>query len=304
MWTSQHIPSQQGKTALITGGNSGIGFEAALALREKGADIIITGHNAEKTANAAKVLLASPGTGKVWHAILHLEDYDQVRQFAADLQTQHKRLDILINNAGVMMPPPSTTKDGHELQFGVNVLGPFLLTALVFPLLQQSPAARIVSVSSGANIWAANIPYDNLKLEQAYTATQEYGVSKLGDLLFAFELDRRLQKAGSNILSVAAHPGIVQTELQRHIPADVLTEALKQYKEVMQPWQGALPLLYAATDSAVEGGGYYGPDGEEELTGYPAPAHKLSPAARNETAGAELWAYAEKATATRFQPGA
>lgn len=295
MWTTQKIPDLYGEQALITGGNSGIGYEMALALYKAGASVTIAGRDDRKLSQAAGEIKSVSGKGNVETAVLNLANLVQVKQFAQDYISAHSRLDILINNAGVMMPPQSLTDDGYELQFGTNFLGHFALTGHLYPLLKQTPGARVVTLSSGAYKWATGIDYDNLRSEKSYDPVREYGVSKLADMWFALELQRTMDHAGADLYSLAAHPGIVRTGLQRHIDAT----SLNTYNEVMEPWQGALPALFAATSPEAIKGGYYGPDGEKELTGYPAPAF-INETAANQAEAKTLWAYAEKETGVSF----
>jgi NAD(P)-dependent dehydrogenase (short-subunit alcohol dehydrogenase family) len=268
MWTKKKISDLSGKTAIVTGANTGIGYEIALALHEAGAYVVLACRDAEKAQQAIEKILKINGKGKLAIGVLNLSSLEAIKDFAENFKKEHQTLDILINNAGVMMPPPSKTDDGFELQFGVNFLGHFALTAHLFPLLIQSTDARIVTLSSGAAILADTIDFDNLSLEKSYDAMREYATSKLANVLFTNELARRLEATQSPILSVAAHPGVVYTDLQRHVPADILKTAFAQYPEVMEPWQGALPALYAATHRDVKSGDFYGPDGDRELVGY------------------------------------
>jgi NAD(P)-dependent dehydrogenase (short-subunit alcohol dehydrogenase family) len=187
--------------------------------------------------------------------------------------------------------------DGFELQFGVNFLGHFALTGYLYPLLKAAPGARIVTVSSGAHKWVDGIDYENLRAEKPYDERREYGTSKLANLLFVLELQRRISRAGDQILSLGAHPGITRTELSRHL--ENAEQSLAQYANIMEPWQGALSTLYAATAPGVAGGQYFGPDGDNELTGYPATA-KISKAALDESAGTRLWEYAERLTSVEY----
>jgi NAD(P)-dependent dehydrogenase (short-subunit alcohol dehydrogenase family) len=190
--------------------------------------------------------------------------------------------------------------DGYELQFGINFLGLFALTGRLYPLLERTAGARVVTVSSGAAMRVDRVDFGDLKLEKDYDPNRAYAVSKLAGLLFAFEFQRRLEDAGANVISVAAHPGVVRTDLGRHIPKENLEAAFSRFKEVMQPWQGALPSLYAATDINVKGGDYYGPDGENEHAGYPALSSLVSAAALDQVQANRLWVYAEGATGVSF----
>lgn len=301
MWTKENIPDLTGKTAIVTGGNTGIGYETVKALYEKGANVTLAARNEKKAIEAIeKIKSETQGTGSLEIGILNLANLAQIKTFADEFNIKHTQLDILINNAGVMIPPSSTTYDGFELQFGVNFLGHFVLTGHLFPLLKKSPSARVVTLSSGAATLTDGIDFENLKLEKPYNEWQSYAVSKLADILFTYELDRKLKAAGLNMLSVAAHPGVTRTDLQRHIPGEQLEGMFSEFDEVMLPWQGALPSLFAATDTSVKGGAFFGPDGEKEYAGYPALSKHSTPA-MNDTALAEkLWRYAENETQIQF----
>ncbi|SEL02172.1 oxidoreductase [Parapedobacter koreensis] len=289
-----------GKTAIVTGANTGIGYETALALYEAGANVVVACRDEGKAKQAIEKMQLSEGKGSLEIGILNLANLEAIRTFAADFKNNHQRLDLLINNAGVMMPPASKTDDGFELQFGVNFIGHFALTGHLYPLLKERKNGRVVTVSSGASTFAKEVDFDNLKLEKPYDANREYAVSKLAGLQFAFELDRRLKAIGSSLLSTASHPGVVYTDLQRHIPEDELKAAWKNFSTVSDPWQGALPSLFAATSEAVTGGDYYGPDGEREQSGYPAPSQLLTGAERDEEQARKLWHYAQEKTGVIF----
>lgn len=291
------MPGQQGKTVLITGANTGIGYQDALAFYEKGAHVVLAVRNIQKGQDAAAQMADSGGSGSLDIMQLDLASLVSVKAFADLFRRKYQQLDILINNAGVMVPPPSTTSEGFELQFGSNFIGHFALTGLLYPLLSHTPHARVVTLSSGAHKWVDTIDFENLRLEKEYDARKAYATSKLADLLFALELQRRIERAGDHVLSLAAHPGITQTDLQRHLPD--AAEQMAKYPDVMQPWQGALPTLYAATAPDVAGGTYYGPHGPNELNGYPAPAF-ISDAAKNANLAGQLWDYAERETKIFF----
>ncbi|WP_417358406.1 oxidoreductase [Flavobacterium sp.] len=296
MWTIKEIPDLTGKIALVTGANTGIGFETAKALYKAGASVTLAVRNEAKGLAAKEQIEKEGGKGILNVAVLDLSSLRQVEKFATQFQKEQAQLDILVNNAGVMIPPPSLTEEGFELQFGVNFLGHFALTGHLFPLLKKSTNARVVTLSSGAAIRAAGIDFDNLRLEKPYDAWREYATSKLADLLFTFELHRKLKENNNTILSVAAHPGVTKTDLQRNISEAELQQLLAEFKEVMEPWQGALPTLFAATDTAVISGTFYGPDGKHEYTGYPAPSKHHTAAMADQQLAADLWSYAEKAT--------
>lgn len=301
MWTKKNIPDLTGKTALVTGGNTGIGYETVIALYEKGANVTLAARD-EKKAKAAveKIKSETRSTGILEIGIVNLASLAQTKTFADEFKSKHTQLDILINNAGVMIPPASKTDDGFELQFGVNFLGHFALTGHLFPLLKNSPDARVVTLSSGAATLTDGIDFENLKLEKPYNEWQSYAVSKLADILFTYELDRKIKGVGLNILSVAAHPGVTRTDLQRHIPGEQLEGMFSEFDEVMQPWQGALPSLFAATDASVKGGEFFGPDGEKEFSGYPALSKHSTPTMTDKELAKKLWRYAEDVTLVDF----
>lgn len=301
MWTKEDMPDLTGKIAIVTGGNTGIGYETVKALYEKGANVTLTARDEKKAKDAIeKIKSETKAAGNLEIGILNLANFAQIKTFANEFKDKHNQLDILINNAGVMIPPASKTDDGFELQFGVNFLGHFALTGHLFPLLKRSPNARIVTLSSGAATLTDGIDFENLKLEKPYNEWRSYAVSKLADILFTYELDRKIKAADLNILSLAAHPGVTRTDLQRHIPGEQLEEMFSEFDEVMQPWQGALPSLFAATDTLAKGGEFFGPDGEKEHSGYPA-LSRHSTSAMNDVALAEkLWDYAEDITEVDF----
>lgn len=270
------------KTALVTGANSGIGLEITRALHAGGAHVIMAGRNAEALRAAAN----SIGADRLETRILDLASLRQIADFAATID---QKIDILINNAGVMTPPQSLTEDGYELQFGVNFLGHYALTGHLYPQLE---GARVVTMSSGAYKQAGGIDYNNLRAEISYNAYREYAISKYADMLFMMQLHRL---ASPYLLSAGAHPGVTATALSRHMDAETYNAALQQFGELMPASQGALPSLYAATAPGVKGGDYFGPDGDMELKGYPAPA-EITDAVKNEAAGQQLWEFARQAT--------
>lgn len=289
------MPDQSGKTALVTGANTGIGYEITLALYQKGAHVIIAARDQSKAVEAMEKMIAIGGSGKLETGILDLASLEQIREFAGRIKNDHNHLDLLINNAGVMTPPQNTTTDGFELQFGVNFLGHFVLTGQLYSLLNNTPGSRVVTMSSGAHKMAEGIDFNNLRSEQSYDAYREYAISKLADLQFMAELQRRINSAGDHIVSTAAHPGVTESNLSRYMPEADYKAALEQFGTLMPAWQGALPALYAATSPDVRGGDYYGPDGEHELKGFPGRA-VLSEAAKDNKAAQKLWECAEEMT--------
>jgi NAD(P)-dependent dehydrogenase (short-subunit alcohol dehydrogenase family) len=308
-WTAEFIPPQSGRRALITGANSGIGFETALELARNGAEIILPARSMQKARDAAARILHEVPTAQVIPAVLDLASLASVREFAAWFSREFSSdsLDLLINNAGVMaIPQRELTVDGFERQFATNFLGPFTLTALLYANLRQRKGTRIVIVSSSATKWA-KLDFDNLQSQLEYKPMlQAYGQSKLADSLFALELHRRLEAANSPILVTSAHPGYAITNLQTSGPREqkgllgLLSAVLKPVLS-QDAAHGALPTLFAATSPEAVARGYYGPDGPFELKGYPVsvPIPKL---AQNEAVATRLWKEAERLTDTAFSP--
>ena len=292
-WTTADIPDQTGRTAVVTGDNTGLGYETAAALAAKGAHVVLAVRNLEKGEEAARrIEQATPGA-QIQLQELDLTSLDSIRTAADELRTAHESIDLLINNAGVMMTPKSTTKDGFELQFGTNHLGHFALTNLLLDRVQAAPGSRIVTVSSVGHRFARGIRFDDLQWERDYNRIRAYGQSKLANLLFTYELQRRLQ--GTDTIAVAAHPGGSNTELTRNLPRFVAV-AMPLFKPLFQgPDMGALPTLRAATDPGVLGGQYYGPDGFGEQRGYPKVVAS-STASHDTDAQRRLWAVSEELT--------
>jgi len=294
MWTKENMPDLTGKTAIVTGSNTGIGYETAKALYEKGANVTIAARDKNKIEAAIEqIKSSSKGNGTLEVGILNLANLSQIKSFADEFKNSHSKLDILINNAGVMIPPASKTDDGFELQFGVNFLGHFALTGHLFPLLKASPNARVVTLTSGAATLTDGIDFENLRLEKPYNEWKAYAVSKLADILFTYELDRKIKAADLKMISAASHPGVTRTDLQRHIPGEQLEGMFAEFDEVMQPWQGALPSLFAATDPSVKGGEFFGPDSEKEYSGYPALSKHNTPTMNDKELAKKVWEYAE-----------
>ena len=298
-WTTANIPSQTGRTIIVTGANTGIGYETALALAKKGAKVVMACRSQAKGEEAVRMIEDSELSGSVELRLLDLSSLDSVRTFAGFFHDASDRLDLLINNAGVMMPPFGTTSEGFELQIGVNYIGHFALTGLLFDKLATTPNSRIVTLGSLAHR-NGKIDFDTFRGKDLrdgadYKPTIAYLQSKLADLMFAIELQRRLGDAGSGTISVAAHPGFTATDLQRH--SGLWNRLIGFWSN--DPPQGALPTLYAATSPDAEPGGYYGPDGFYEARGYPAPS-KVMAHAREKQVAKRLWSYAEEATGVRF----
>ena len=267
-WTAADIPDQTGRTAIITGANTGLGYETAVTLAGQGARVVLAVRNLDKGKQAAtRIAEAHPGATVELQA-LDLTSLASIRAAAEQLRADHDRIDLLVNNAGVMWTPKSTTADGFELQFGTNHLGHFALTGLLLDRLLPVPGSRVVTVSSIGHRLRAAIHFDDLQWEHSYNRVSAYGQSKLANLLFTYELQRRLAPRGTTA-ALAAHPGGSRTELTRNVPrlvaaVNAVLEPLYQGAD-----RGALPTLRAATDPGVHGGQYYGPGGIGELRGYP-----------------------------------
>jgi NAD(P)-dependent dehydrogenase (short-subunit alcohol dehydrogenase family) len=294
MWTKNNISDQTGKTVIVTGANAGIGFETALALYEAGAHIILACRNEKNADEALTKIKQHRGTGVLETTLLDLSSLASVKHFAEGFIQKHPQLHYLINNAGVMIPPASKTTDGYELQFGTNFLGHFALSGYLYPLLNATPGSRIVTVSSLAYLHGV-IDFDNLKSEKDYDPMREYRQSKLANIIFAIELQRRIIAAGDKTLSTCAQPGANKTELTRHMSDEALAEGIKRVGALMDPWQGALPSLYATVSSDIIGGELISPDQDGGYRGYPAKA-VITPNALDETVAKKLWSMAEKAT--------
>jgi NAD(P)-dependent dehydrogenase (short-subunit alcohol dehydrogenase family) len=299
-WTAADIPDQTGRTAVITGANTGLGYETAAALAAKGAHVVLAVRNLDKGKNAAdRIVAATPGASVAVQE-LDLTSLESVRAAADQVRSQHDTIDLLINNAGVMFTPKATTKDGFELQFGTNHLGHFALTGLLLDRLQAATNSRVVTVSSIGHRFVRGIRFDDLQWEYEYSRVRAYGQAKLANLVFTYELQHRLR--GTNTIAVAAHPGGSRTELTRNLPPAVaassrLLEPLFQGADI-----GALPTLRAATDPDVLGGQYYGPDGFAEQRGYPKIVAS-SGASHDVDAQKRLWTVSEELTGVVYPVG-
>ncbi len=295
-WTHEQMDDQTGRVAIVTGSNSGIGLEAARQLANKGATVVLAVRSVDKGEAAAEDIRGGDPAGTVEVMALDLADLASIEAFADAFRARSTRLDLLINNAGVMMPPESKTADGFELQFGTNHLGHFALTGRLLGLLVATPGSRVVTVSSMAHRWGG-IDLEDLQWEhKTYKPTPAYGQSKLANLLFTYELHRRLAAAGVETQAVAAHPGWTATNLQRHAGVFEMLNPLL----AMKAWQGALPTLYAATAGDVEGGGYYGPKGLlSEMRGWPARVDS-NDASKDEAVARRLWEVSEELTGVRY----
>jgi NAD(P)-dependent dehydrogenase (short-subunit alcohol dehydrogenase family) len=297
-WTAADVPDQSGRVAVITGANTGIGYEAAAVLADKGAHVVLAVRNLDKGKDAAERIAAKSPNADLVLQQLDLTSLDSVRAAADELCDSHQRIDLLINNAGVMYTPKGSTKDGFELQFGTNHLGHFAFTGLLLDRLLPVEGSRVVTISSVGHRILAKIHFDDLQWERSYNRVRAYGQSKLANLLFTYELQRRL--TGKNTIAVAAHPGGSDTELTRNMPAllrpatDVLWPLMSQSADM-----GALPTLRAATDPGVRGGQYYGPDGFGEQRGHPKLVQS-SKQSHDQQLQRRLWTVSEDLTAVTY----
>ena len=294
-WNAEHLPEQSGRVAIVTGSNSGIGFETARILAGKGANVVMACRNLEKANPKADEIRAEYPEADIEVMELDLSDLESVKLFADAFAAKHSRLDLLINNAGIMVPPYGKTAQGFETQFGVNHLGHFALTGSLLDLIINTPDSRIVTVSSVAHLFG-KIEFSDLNWENGYKAQAAYGQSKLANLLFTYELQRRLAAAGKQTLAVAAHPGWTETNLQKHSkPVEFMNRFFAQ-----APLMGALPTLYAATESDVNGAEYYGPSGFLEMNGPPKRV-KSNKRSHDANVAERLWNISEDLTGVHFR---
>jgi len=298
-WTTNDIPDQTGRTAVITGANTGLGYETAAALAAKGAHVVLAVRNTDKGQAAADLISRRSPGASVAVQQLDLTSLESIRAAAEQLRAAHDSIDLLINNAGVMFTPRSTTKDGFELQFGTNHLGHFAFTGLLLDHIVAAPGSRVVTVSSVGHRFARNgLRFDDLQWEKDYSRVGAYGQAKLANLMFTYELQRRLR--GTGTIAAAAHPGGSRTELTRNLPP-LLGAVTKLAEPLFQPAEmGALPQLRAATDPGVIGGQYFGPDGFGEQRGYPVVV--ASTRVSHDTAAQKrLWTVSEQLTGVTFR---
>lgn len=295
-WTIDEIAEQNGKTVLITGGNSGIGLETARVLSMKNAEVILTARSDEKGRNAVESIKKQYPRARVKWMVLDLADLHSIQSFSVDFHTKYSRLDVLINNAGVMYPESRTvTKDRFELQFGTNHLGHFALTAQLLDILKATQGARVCTQSSIAHTMLKKIDLNDLNWEKSYSRYKAYSQSKLANLLFTYELDRQFKKYGLNILANAAHPGVTNTNLFRTSGFDFVTKWVTQGVET-----GALPILRAATEPNLVGSEYIGPNGIGGMRGYPIHVNS-TPTSHDETLAKAVWAASERLTKTTYR---
>ncbi|MEH1905691.1 MAG: SDR family NAD(P)-dependent oxidoreductase [Nostoc sp.] len=295
-WNAENIPSQKGRVAIVTGSSSGIGYETARILANKQASVIIAVRNLDKGNKALAKILQQNQDADVKVMELDLANLASVKNFAENFQKNYLRLDLLINNAGVMIPPYSKTTDGFELQFGTNHLGHFALTGQLLELLISTEGSRIVNLSSGAHS-IGKIDFDDLNWEKrSYAKWKAYGDSKLANIYFTYELDRKLKDNGIDTLVTASHPGWTATELQRTGGVvEYLTGILAQ-----DITMGALPTLRAAIEAGLKGGEYFGPNGFMEMRGYPIKV-ETNELSKDQGISKKLWVVSEKLTGVKFE---
>jgi len=297
-WTAADIPDLSGRVAIVTGANSGLGLITARELARRGAEVVVACRSVAKGAAAAADIKAATGGPAPRISQLDLGSLDSVRRFAGEFSDQ--RVDLLVNNAGVMMTPRMVTIDGFELQLGTNHLGHFALTGLLLPSLERGDSSRVVTVSSNEHK-GGRLDFDDLQQEAGYSPRGAYQRSKLANAVFAIELDRRLRALAAPVMSVFAHPGYSATNLQSSGPTGVAKALMAISNRVVAQSadRGALPTLYAATAAAVEGGQYFGPDGIAEMRGFPTRT-KAIPEAYDQATGTRLWEVSEELTGVSY----
>lgn len=290
-WTTRDIPDLTGKRAIVTGANSGIGWHTALELARAGAEVTVASRDAGKAAAAADRIRAAAPAARIRTGVLDLARLASVRAFAAAELADTRPIDLLINNAGVMaLPERRVSPDGHELQFATNVLGPFVLTGLLLPRILEAPVPRVVTVSSYAHTIGGPVPIEDLESEHGYRPTRAYAKTKLANILFTRELQRR---AGNRLLAAASHPGASRTNLavDTSLYMRVITWAMRPM--LQSAAAGAEPTLRAATAPDTKPGAYYGPGGLFKLRGHPVEA-ETAPFAHDAAAGRRLWEELER----------
>ena len=302
-WNTDNIPELNRKVIIVTGGNSGLGYEAVLAFANKGAEVILACRSVEKgNAAMAEIEKVNP-SGKIIVKALDLMDLSSVISFSADIKLKYDQLDVLLNNAGIMMTPYKTTKDGFESQMGTNHLGHFTLTGLLIDLIKRTPKSRVVNVSSNAHKWGV-MDFDNLLFENGkdYTPTKAYGRSKLSNLLFTYELQRLFNQHNIDSMAEAAHPGGSMTNLGKHLENKFWYKMLMPIAGLFthSPANGALPQIRASVDPNVKPAEYYGPDGFNEMKGDPVLV-KSNKASHNLEDSKKLWEVSEKLTGVKFE---
>ncbi len=302
-WTKADMPSLEGKIIIVTGGNSGLGYESVKAFAEKGAHVIMTCRNLHKGEQARKHILHHCNNAKIDVMLLNLMSLKSIRDFVIAFKAKYNRLDVLLNNAGIMKVPYRETEDGIESQHGTNHLGHYALTGLLLDTLKVTPGARVVNVSSLAHKFG-DMDFENLLYKGGigYSDMKAYGRSKLENLLFTFELQRFFERNNYQISALAAHPGVSGTNLFNHIGNKAVLKILRPLFKffVQSPLMGALPQIRASVDMNAKGGDYYGPDGRREMKGHPVKVN-ASELAQNTEVAAKLWRFSEEITGVKFE---
>jgi len=301
-WTVSDIPDQSGKVVIITGANSGIGYESARELTRKGAEVIVASRDPIKADWAISKIRKEIPEAKLKFIEVDLASLKSIRKFTEVFKANYDRLDILLNNAGIMLIPYGKTHDGFENTVGVNHLGHFALTGLLMDRLSSTPGARVVSVASNAH-YAGEMDFDNLLFENGheYAPMKAYGRSKLANLLFTYELQRRFKSRDYDVIALAAHPGIAATSLANHLFFNLISWLIQPLMKMIfqSSAMGALPSIRAAVDPEAQGGQYYGPAGKGEKSGYPIIVDS-NPASKNEKDARTLWQISEELTGIKY----
>lgn len=299
-WTTANIPDLSGKIIIVTGGNSGLGYESVKAFGEKGAEVILASRSVEKGESAKKEM--GNVKGKIVVMQLDLMDFKSIKTFAENFKKSYTRLDVLLNNAGIMTTPYFLTKDRLEAQNGTNHFGHFALTGQLFDMIKSTPNSRVVTVSSMAHK-QGKMDFENLLFEngKGYSPIKSYGRSKLSNLLFTYELQRKIEAAGINSMAVAAHPGVSNTNLFQYLEDKMIYKILKPLMSPFMQEQdmGALPQIRASVDSNVKGAEYYGPGGFREMKGFPVLVQS-NKASHNLENAKRLWEVSEKITGVSY----
>jgi NAD(P)-dependent dehydrogenase (short-subunit alcohol dehydrogenase family) len=304
IWTIANMPDLTSKVIIVTGANSGIGFEAAKEFTRKGAQVILACRSLDKAQTALTEIQSEIPSAQADIMQLDLASLASVHKFAEEFKAKYDRLDVLVNNAGIMMTPYGTTEDGFEQQFGTNHLGHFALTGLLLDLLLKTPGSRVVNISSGGHRMGS-MDFDNVMFEggNGYSPARAYGRSKLANLLFTYELQRRYEAIGADAIAVAAHPGGSNTNLSRHLEQQWYAPVVRSLWEQMaqSAAMGALPTIRAAVDPHVKGGDYFGPGGFMEQRGYPILVQSNN-ASHNLADAKHLWEVSEELTGVHYLP--
>lgn len=302
-WKTNDIPDLTGKVIIVTGGNSGLGFESVKAFAEKGAEVILACRNVEKGELAKSEIVKSDPTSKIRVLELDLMNLSSIREFTSSFKSTYDQLDVLLNNAGIMMTPYQLTKDGFESQFGTNHLGHFALTGLLLDIIQQTPGSRVINISSlahkGGTFDFEDLHYNN---GSSYDPMKSYRRSKMANLLFTYDLQRKLATVQSDTISVAAHPGVSMTNLANHLKGSFMFKIFELIGGFIShdPAKGALPGIRASVDPKVQGGAYYGPDGMMEMKGNPVKVAS-NKASHDLDDAKKLWEVSEQLTGVKFK---